>query len=150
MTNLVNKLAYKFADLMADHLTDEEMVEVITVNRNNRGGSWEDCCHSGDLIDSNMVMEAAFREIGLDSPHLDCEVELMLWNSAWNVAKENDFFRGHLIVKEHILVIRHLSEHDAERILDFMVSEEEEDRCVYACAKSYTNMADVEKDARDD
>lgn len=136
--NLVQKLAYEFADQMADCLTTEELTDVIIINRENN----DNTCHSGDLIDSNMVMAAAFEAIGLDAPSADCELETDLWNQAWDMAKKADFYRGHLAPRvEHIVVVRHLDKHEADLINDFVDNfrDQKEGTMQYACVHTIQN-----------
>lgn len=136
---LVNKLAYEFADRIADTVSNHELIDIIEVNRNYREMGNRDLCHTGDIIDSNMVMAAAFETVFKQEIDLQCDVELYLMNEAWNIAKSNDFFRGHLVPTETVLVIRHLNKTDADAIVRFIEREEGENRCVHACTQSFSS-----------
>ena len=42
-------------------------------------------CHSHDFCDANMVMLAAFQDVGLDVPDADSD-DQTLWNASWEMA----------------------------------------------------------------
>jgi hypothetical protein len=55
----------------------------LACERNAAEGS-TGVCHSHDFCDANMIMAAAFAEVGLEIPAADADPEL--WNSAWEIA----------------------------------------------------------------
>jgi hypothetical protein len=143
--NIVEKLAHEFANQMAETLTTKQLAQVISVNLKTN----DHTCHSGDIIDSNMVMESAFIAIGLGSPHADCQIETDLWNAAWDMAKGAHFYRPKLVtVSETMLMVRHLSRKDADLIVGFIEGLQEDNTLEYACIKSehrVTRLGDTEE-----
>lgn len=89
--NTVEVVARTFAAILATYLTANERGEVIRRNRENKGTEYENCCASGDFCDSNMAMEEAFNSFGVE---VDAQNEAFctLWGSAWQLAKDNDFW----------------------------------------------------------
>jgi len=89
------KVALKFAEVLHEWLTPEQMRMVVA---RNEGQDHDDpCCASHDFCDANMAMDEAFtkamgREIKADDIHggyveADCD----LWNGAWAIAKRMNF-----------------------------------------------------------
>ena len=60
---------------------------MVTTNRINNN----DTCATGDYIDSNMVMAAAWNSLVTHEMMADSEDDARLWNEAWDIAKHNDF-----------------------------------------------------------
>ena len=144
--NIVNKLAYEFADQIADALTTDELEDVICSNRKNRGTHYAHTCRTGDIIDSNMCMGAAFTALGLDEPSADCQIETDLWNQAWDLAKSNDFFRGHVVTKtEQVLIIRHLSLQDKKQIIQWVEDRQDENEMEFACIQTFSGMDELRR-----
>lgn len=84
---LVEQLAAAFTRELANQLTKQQW---LTVCRRNRVETDPGVCHSHDYCDANMVMDAAFRSLGLDpfgggDTMPDAMVDL--WNDAWDRAK---------------------------------------------------------------
>lgn len=86
-------LAEAFIRILRETLGDETYAKVVALNAAELN---PDVCASGDFCDSNMVMDAAFREFGIDPceygrvdeddgmPQEVCD----LWNAAWDRGKE--------------------------------------------------------------
>ncbi|UIS24778.1 hypothetical protein AXL1_21 [Stenotrophomonas phage vB_SmaS-AXL_1] len=86
-------LALAFVRFLRETLGQDVYDTVVDLNSRELN---PDVCHSGDFCDSNMVMDAAFGEFGIDPstygrvdeddgmPQEVCD----LWNSAWDRAKE--------------------------------------------------------------
>jgi hypothetical protein len=85
----IEKLAKAFADELVNELEEDEFNQVN--NRNREDLFDKGICHSHDFIDANMVMLSAFKKTFVREydMHLDSDIEL--WNSAWQLAKENSF-----------------------------------------------------------
>lgn len=80
-------LANKFSMVLRSWLTDAEMREVI---ERNKAETTRSVCHSHDFCDANMAMQEAAESFGLtfDAGSDECAA---LWNSAWDLAKKNNF-----------------------------------------------------------
>ena len=82
------ELSKVFADLIKSVLTKDEMEQVIIDNKNS-----DDCCHTHDYIDANIVMFEAFKIVYGDEPNIMMNsTHLELFNIAWHIAKESNFF----------------------------------------------------------
>ncbi len=85
-------LARAFVRILREQLTAEQFAEVVTLNGIKLN---PDVCHSHDFCDANMVMDAAFKEFGVDPLEYGYTEEdgmsqevCDLWNSAWDRGKE--------------------------------------------------------------
>ena len=63
----------------------------------NTSPNYKNCCASHDFCDANMVMEDALIACGMDDDELEdgwCGTDPVtwLWNKAWAIAKDNNFF----------------------------------------------------------
>lgn len=92
--NQTEQLAREFSLKLRHYLSEHEMSQVISLNE-----SEEDkyCCHSHDFCDANEAMQDAFIKLFGRSCKLYSENEpnsdLVLWNAAWTMAKENKFYQ---------------------------------------------------------
>lgn len=88
----VEALAEAFVRLLRMNLGQDVYDTVVDLNSRELN---PDVCHSGDFCDSNMVMDAAFGELGVDPSSYGREDEddgmpqevCDLWNNAWDRAK---------------------------------------------------------------
>lgn len=80
-------LANKFSMILRSWLTEDEMKKVIERNKTE---TYRDVCHSHDFCDANMAMLEAIESFGL-TIDADNEEDAALWNSAWEIAKKNNF-----------------------------------------------------------
>ena len=85
-------LARAFVRILRETLGDENYAKVVALNAAELN---PDVCASGDFCDSNMVMDAAFKEFGVDPLEYGYTEEdgmsqevCDLWNSAWDRGKE--------------------------------------------------------------
>lgn len=85
-------LARAFVRILRETLGDEDYAKVVALNAAELN---PDVCASGDFCDSNMVMDAAFKEFGVDPLEYGYTEEdgmsqevCDLWNSAWDRGKE--------------------------------------------------------------
>lgn len=85
-------LARAFVRILRETLGDEDYAKVVALNAAELN---PDVCASGDFCDSNMVMDAAFKEFGIDPLEFGYTEEdgmsqevCNLWNSAWDRGKE--------------------------------------------------------------
>lgn len=88
----VEALAEAFVKQLRETLGDEDYAKVVALNAAELN---PDVCASGDFCDSNMVMDAAFKEFGVDPLEYGYTEEdgmsqevCDLWNSAWDRGKE--------------------------------------------------------------
>jgi len=96
MDAIVQQLSNKFSEIVKRELTEEQL---ILVNETNKK-----CCENcatHDFLDANVLMCEAFKEVTrrdlilyddtipetLHQFNNDC----ILWNTAWNLSKENKF-----------------------------------------------------------
>lgn len=85
------QVAEKFAHHLRAVLATPQWNEMR--ERNARPDYGRNICASHDFCDANMVMDAAFRELGLgfslDGPQWAEDQELCeLWSAAWGIAKQ--------------------------------------------------------------
>lgn len=85
-------LAKAFVRILRETLGDEDYAKVVALNAAELN---PDVCASGDFCDSNMVMDAAFKEFGVDQLEYGYTEEdgmsqevCDLWNRAWDRGKE--------------------------------------------------------------
>lgn len=91
---LTEDIAKAFVSILRKTVGEEDYKRIVDMNAVELN---PDVCNSGDFCDSNMVMDAAFRQNGLD-PCPDVEegmsqASVDLWNSAWERAKQ--IMQGH-------------------------------------------------------
>jgi hypothetical protein len=81
LTKETREIAQKFASILRDWLTQEEMTIVVDRNKRREKG----VCHTHDFCDANMAMQEAIETTTGkdDSPE---------WDTAWNFARENEFW----------------------------------------------------------
>lgn len=89
-SRLISVLAHAFSKVLKEWLTAEEMETVI--KRNNSHHYSDMVCASHDFCDANMAMNKAFNRVLRRNALVHSDKDITLWNSAWNVAKENNFF----------------------------------------------------------
>lgn len=87
---LISALAHAFSNVLKEWLTDEEMQKVI--ERNNSPEYSELWCASHDFCDANMAMNTAFELVLGRNAQGDNAQDMMIWNKAWYLAKEKNFF----------------------------------------------------------
>ncbi len=95
---LPERVAAVFAAKLFEALDDADMVEVRV---RNRAEADPRICHSHDFCDANMVMDAAFRAMGIETPVDALSAEGgegarfhaadALWGEAWGLAKAKWF-----------------------------------------------------------
>lgn len=86
---VVTALASEFIRQMRVVLAPEEMADVVRLNDLEAPDS--NICHSHDFCDANMVMEAAFIRLMGRAPDVMADVDVGLWNAAWDQAVERGF-----------------------------------------------------------
>jgi hypothetical protein len=97
--NKVTELAKEFGAVLKEWLTGEQMLQVISTNREDINASW---CASHDFCDANMAMDAAFQKVmgrefvffNDEQPETEAQngEDTDLINAAWTLAKKNDFY----------------------------------------------------------
>jgi len=103
----MEKIAREFSREITEWLGVETIREVIALNESYKGTKYEGCCATGNYCDSNMAMAYAFKQVmgrnlqysydeetGEETPELQAlhEADCELWNSAWDMAKNNNFY----------------------------------------------------------
>ena len=88
----VEALANAFSRHLAGVLDAADLTEAVARNKSAEQG----VCHSHDFVDTNMVMDAAVRELcpglmGYDSEVGMPELTSRLWNDAWSLASSREF-----------------------------------------------------------
>jgi hypothetical protein len=82
-------LALEFSQGLHAYLTPEKMSEVVERNKNEADPH---ICHSHDFCDANVFLYDVFKKYGMDpAAKGGMKKWADLWNSAWNVAKANNF-----------------------------------------------------------
>lgn len=97
--NKVTDLAKEFGNVLKEWLTTDQMESVIRSNQRDKNEPW---CSSHDFCDANMAMDEAFQKVmqreyvffNDDKPESEQENidDTDLTNTAWALAKENDFY----------------------------------------------------------
>lgn len=86
-------IARVFSRILREHLHDDDLSRVIKRNHKERA---PDVCHSHDFCDANMLMNEAYcRIMGLsedDGFDANDPQQAALWNDAWALAKDRDFY----------------------------------------------------------
>jgi hypothetical protein len=90
----IESVAKEFSKLLLDEIGVEKLRQVVDLNKKEKD---KNICHSHDFCDSNMVMQSAFKAIGIDLEKnypdaLQNESITEIWNAAWNLAKKNDMY----------------------------------------------------------
>jgi len=90
------KVAKAFSQKLQEEIGREKVLQVVDVNRGRRAANPKDSsCASHDFCDANMAMDAAMREtLGLEEYQMmedDSGLD-RVWNTAWDVARENVFW----------------------------------------------------------
>lgn len=88
----VSVLAKEFHRLVREALGRDELASID--ERNNTVGYAEACCATHEFVDTNMVMDEAFTNVmgrSLIGEHGVDDDDLLLWNTAWGLAKCNGF-----------------------------------------------------------
>ena len=86
----VEQVAIAFVRILRETIGEEDYAKVVALNAVELN---PDVCNSGDFCDSNMVMDAALKEFGVDAAPEANDFEMpedvyTLWNAAWDHAKE--------------------------------------------------------------
>jgi len=93
----IEKIAKNFALEVYEEVGKEKLEEIVKLNDEEQD---ETICHSHDFMDANMAMDAALKRSGFDfekSPSIFMSDDFVyLWNKAWGVAKEKDFYHKHI------------------------------------------------------
>ncbi len=85
----VKKLAVAFSNRLIYELTPQQLDEVRFRNTAEQDSS---ICHSHDFCDSNMAMNHAWGVVFKRHVDLRSQSDIEIWNEAWALAKENDFY----------------------------------------------------------
>ncbi len=92
--NQIEQLAREFSMKLRHYLSEHEMSQVISLNESEEDPT---ICHSHDFCDANEAMQDAFIKLFGRSCNLNPEKipnqDLVLWNEAWAMAKENKFYQ---------------------------------------------------------
>lgn len=82
------RLALAFARDLRKEITDENVEEVV---RRNARPDYAGSCASHDFCDANMVMADAFHHIMGRDFEISSEVDMEIWNRAWDTARASGF-----------------------------------------------------------
>ena len=93
------QVAAEFSKVIREWLTPQQVYQVNKTNREN--GYTDATCATGDYCDSNMAMDQALSELGVEvfedipgtEDHQMKDSVLALWHEAWSMAKKNEFRR---------------------------------------------------------
>src|SRR3972149_3384059 len=90
----IEAVAREFSRLLLAEIGNKKFREVVKRNKLEKD---KGICHSHDFCDANMVMQDAFKIIGMnlerDYPDmLQNQVIVKMWNAAWDMAKKNDMY----------------------------------------------------------
>lgn len=84
------QLAHRFATVLHEWLTPDEMRQVV--ERNAAAGPNSQTCATGDFCDSNMAMDEAMEALKIPRDgDPDSNGWGAIWNAAWSIAKAADF-----------------------------------------------------------
>lgn len=90
-THACGLIAQLFRANINHWLERNEVLEIDTVNRENKGGEFEGCA-THDFCDSNMAMSPAFESVmGFELDPSD-ESHCAIFNQAWDIAKQRGFY----------------------------------------------------------
>lgn len=82
------RIARTFSKVLLDWLGEAKLREVISLNKAD-----ENSCHTHDFCDSNMAMDEAMKSEGFTDEQILHNAEFHpLWDKAWRMARENNFF----------------------------------------------------------
>lgn len=84
----IEQIADQFAAVLREWLTPVEFAEMKRLNETPEYAV--DICASGDVCDSNMAMDAAWRRVLGDDVEIngDDDGQCAAWNAAWELARE--------------------------------------------------------------
>lgn len=82
------QLAREFSKVLRQTLTDDEMTEVISLNRTEGDIN---ICHSHDFCDANMALIEAYENIYGCEPTFSDDKTMDLINTAWALARTLEF-----------------------------------------------------------
>lgn len=90
----VESLARAFAERLVFGLGDDTLREIAIKERDHH---IDGCCHSHDYCDANVIMAEAFKAvIGRETDDNDegemSQMDIDLWNEAWDLARKNLFW----------------------------------------------------------
>lgn len=93
-TATIDKIAKEFSSLLAKEIGIDKMKDVKKLNIDDTN---KDVCHSHDFCDANMVMQDAFKVVGIDLEKdfpdaVQNEFITDTWEKAWTLAKKNNFY----------------------------------------------------------
>jgi len=89
----IETLAKEFSQSLKSALSSEEMNDLVKKNQSEKIPG---ICHSHDYCDANMVLHKVFMKHGMDiADEGGRERWGEMWDSAWNLAKSNDFWSHH-------------------------------------------------------
>ena len=89
------RIAREFSAGLLEQIGPQKLARAVEINRANRGEKW---CASHNYCDANMVMLPTIAEVlGVTEDSFidhvaDDEALCDLWNTAWDMAKANDFY----------------------------------------------------------
>jgi hypothetical protein len=90
LITIKEQIAGKFYDLLKQELSADEWREMVRRNTQEPEYADHGACASHDFLDANMVMDAAFRAVGIspfDGDHISDEAT-DIWNAAWDMFRE--------------------------------------------------------------
>ena len=82
-------LADEFSQRVRDHLSPEQMQQVLTRNLSGNPS----VCATHDFVDANELMAQAFVQVMGREPEASSSLDAELWNCAWSIAKNANFAR---------------------------------------------------------
>lgn len=82
----ITKLSYRFSAILRETLSDREMADVITRNREYVDPM---VCASHDFCDANEVMAEAWVDCFGASIDLQSDDMRSMWNAAWEMSKDD-------------------------------------------------------------
>jgi len=82
-------LARAFSSVLKEWISDDQMKKV---NELNQTQEYIDCCASHNYCDANEAMAEALEALNVDHPDLNNDGMRNLWNEAWTIAKQNQFY----------------------------------------------------------
>ena len=83
------RLAFQFAKVLKEWLKPEQITEVI---KRNTLEKYQGCCATHDFCDANMAMAEAFKRTFNREFEFGNELDSTLFNGAWYIAKQNQFY----------------------------------------------------------
>ena len=82
MSFMINNLAVKFCEVLHEWLTRDELRQCANVDAH---------VYLDDFCDPNMAMDKAWNRMFQDEFDVSSDVDIDLWNAAWNLAYKHNF-----------------------------------------------------------